>query len=66
MSLAIRTLKVGILLISSELIEVMNVSDRILVMHEGQITGEFSYAEADEERIMACATGRAQVALSLN
>lgn len=50
---------VAIILISSELIEVMNVSDRILVMHEGQITGEFSYGEASEEQIMACATGQA-------
>jgi ABC-type sugar transport system ATPase subunit len=38
----------------------MNVSDRILVMHEGRITGEFSYGEASEEQIMACATGQAK------
>lgn len=50
---------VAILLVSSELIEVMSVSDRILVMHEGRITGEFSYGEATEEQIMACATGQA-------
>lgn len=50
---------VAILLVSSELVEVMSVSDRILVMHEGQITGEFSYGKATEEQIMACATGQA-------
>ena len=55
---------VGIILISSELIEVMSVSDRILVMHERQITGEFSYDEATEERIMACATGQTTITSS--
>jgi len=50
---------VAILLVSSELIEIMSVSDRILVMHEGEITGEFLHDEATEERIMACATGQA-------
>ena len=49
---------VGIILVSSELVEVMNVSDRILVMHEGHITGEFLYGQATEEQIMACATGQ--------
>lgn len=49
---------VGILIVSSELIEVMSVSDRILVMHEGRITGEFDRDEATEEAIMACATGQ--------
>ncbi len=46
------------LLISSELPEVLGMSDRILVMHEGEITGEFSRAEATQEAIMASATGR--------
>ncbi|MER2105673.1 MAG: xylose ABC transporter ATP-binding protein [Solibacillus sp.] len=48
---------VGIVLISSELPEVLGMSDRILVMCEGQITGEFSRAEATQEKIMVCATG---------
>ena len=48
---------VGILMISSELPEVLGVSDRILVMHEGRITGEFSRDEATQDAIMACATG---------
>jgi ABC-type sugar transport system ATPase subunit len=48
---------VGILMISSELPEVLGMSDRILVMHEGRITGEFSRDEATQERIMLAATG---------
>ncbi|MBY6277198.1 ATP-binding cassette domain-containing protein, partial [Symbiobacterium thermophilum] len=48
----------GIILVSSELPEVMGLSDRILVVHEGEITAEFSRAEFDQERIMQAATGR--------
>jgi ribose/xylose/arabinose/galactoside ABC-type transport system permease subunit/ABC-type multidrug transport system ATPase subunit len=47
----------AILMISSELPEVLGMSDRILVMREGRITGEFSRAEATPEGIMAAATG---------
>ncbi|KIL40523.1 D-ribose transporter ATP-binding protein [Gordoniibacillus kamchatkensis] len=49
---------VAIIMISSELPEVLGMSDRILVMHEGRITGEFARAEASQENIMLCATGR--------
>jgi ribose transport system ATP-binding protein len=48
---------VGILMISSDLPEVLGVSDRILVMHEGTIAGEFSRQEASPDKIMLCATG---------
>ena len=48
---------VGILMISSELPEVMGMSDRVLVMHEGRITGEFTREEATQESIMLAATG---------
>lgn len=48
----------AILLVSSELPEVMGMSDRILVMYEGKITGELSREEYTEERIMEYATGR--------
>ncbi len=48
---------VGILMISSELPEILGVSDRILVMHEGRITGEFSREQATQELIMQAATG---------
>jgi rhamnose transport system ATP-binding protein len=48
----------GILLISSELPEVLAMADRVLVMHEGRITGEFGRDEADQEKIMHAATGQ--------
>ncbi len=47
----------AIVLVSSELPEVLGLSDRILVLHEGRITGEFQREEATAERVMACATG---------
>jgi len=50
---------VAILMISSELPEILGMSDRILVMREGHITGEFGRAEATQEKIMASATGDA-------
>jgi len=48
---------VSVLMISSELPEVLGMCDRILVMHEGQLAGELSRAEATQERIMHLATG---------
>ncbi|NNJ11470.1 sugar ABC transporter ATP-binding protein [Chloroflexales bacterium ZM16-3] len=48
---------IAILMISSELPEILGMSDRILVMREGQISGRFSRAEATQERLMAAATG---------
>ncbi len=48
---------VGILMISSELPEVLAMSDRILVMHEGRLMGEFSREDATEEKVMTVATG---------
>ncbi len=51
---------VCIIMISSDLPEVLGLSDRIMVMHEGTITGEFTREEATQEAIMACATGQAQ------
>ncbi|HLE63051.1 MAG TPA: sugar ABC transporter ATP-binding protein [Pyrinomonadaceae bacterium] len=48
---------VAIIMISSEMLEVLGMSDRILVMRGGQITGEFSADEATQERILQCALG---------
>lgn len=48
---------VAIIMISSELPEVLGMSDRILVMREGRFTGEFLYHQADQEKIMKAATG---------
>jgi rhamnose transport system ATP-binding protein len=47
---------VAILMISSELPEILGMSDRVLVMREGHITGEYTRAEATQEKIMASAT----------
>ena len=47
----------AILLISSELEEVLSMTDRILVMREGRISGEFSRDEATQEKVMTAATG---------
>ncbi len=51
---------VGILIASSELPELIGQCDRILVMHEGRITGHFRRDEAAEEPILACAMGQAE------
>jgi ribose transport system ATP-binding protein len=48
---------VGILMISSELPEILGVCDRILVMRGGRVVGEFNRAEATQDAIMTLATG---------
>jgi rhamnose transport system ATP-binding protein len=48
----------AILLISSELPEVLAMADRIVVLHEGRVTGRFERGEADQERVMRAATGQ--------
>jgi len=47
----------GIIMISSDLPEVLAMSDRILVLHEGRLTAEIPRARATEERVMFAATG---------
>ncbi len=47
----------AVIMISSELPEVLGMSDRILVMHQGRIAGELAREEATQERIMHLATG---------
>ena len=49
----------AIVLVSSELPEVLGLSDRVLVLHEGRIMGEFKREEATAEAVMAAATGHA-------
>jgi ribose transport system ATP-binding protein len=46
-----------VIIISSELPEILGMSDRILVMNEGEITGDFLREEANQEIIMKAATG---------
>jgi ribose transport system ATP-binding protein len=48
---------VAIIMISSEMLEVLGMSDRILVMRGGRITGEFNTDEATQEKILQCALG---------
>ena len=48
---------VAVVLISSDLPEVLGMSDRILVMAEGRVAGELARGEATQEKIMACVTG---------
>ncbi|MEO8073028.1 MAG: xylose ABC transporter ATP-binding protein [Acidobacteriota bacterium] len=51
----------AIVMVSSELPEVLGLSDRILVLHEGRLTGEFSKTEATPEKVMVAATGESKV-----
>ncbi|MFU2194590.1 sugar ABC transporter ATP-binding protein [Streptococcus pluranimalium] len=48
---------VPIIMVSSDLPEILGVSDRIIVMHEGRISGELSQSEANQELVMQLATG---------
>jgi ribose transport system ATP-binding protein len=52
---------VAILFVSSEMEEIRGMSDRVLVMHEGRITGELARSELSEEAIMQLATGKEKV-----
>ncbi|MBE5935607.1 MAG: sugar ABC transporter ATP-binding protein [Lachnospiraceae bacterium] len=48
---------VAVILVSSELPEVLGMSDRIVVVHEGKITGVVEASDADQAKIMTLATG---------
>lgn len=49
---------VGVIMISSELPEVLGMSDRILIMREGEMVKELERKEATHEKVMYYATGR--------
>ncbi|MGC2238395.1 MAG: ATP-binding cassette domain-containing protein, partial [Pyrinomonadaceae bacterium] len=51
----------AIVMVSSELPEVLGLSDRVLVLHEGRLTGEFTRTEATPEKVMVAATGELKV-----
>ncbi len=53
---------VAILFVSSEMEEILGMADRVLVMHEGRISGELSRDELSEEAVMQLATGRSKAA----
>jgi len=48
---------IGIILISSELPEIIALSHSVVVMHEGKITGIFKKSEVNQDKLMAYATG---------
>ena len=52
----------AIIMISSELPEILGMSDRVLVMHDGRVGGEFARKDATQENIMRAATGQGEVA----
>ena len=54
--------QVAVVMVSSDLMEVLNVSDRILVVYGGGISGELAAADATEESVMRLATGVAKEA----
>jgi len=47
----------AVILVSSELPELIGMSDRILMLHEGRVGGEFARDEATQERLMEAAMG---------
>jgi ABC-type sugar transport system ATPase subunit len=47
----------AVLMISSELPEVLGMADRVLVLHEGRLTAELTRAQADEDSVMRAASG---------
>jgi rhamnose transport system ATP-binding protein len=53
----------AVLMISSELPEVLGMADRVLVMHEGRISADIARADANEERVMSAALGASPQAL---
>ncbi|PMS17106.1 D-xylose ABC transporter ATP-binding protein [Trinickia dabaoshanensis] len=53
----------AVLMISSEMPEVLGMADRVLVMHEGRISAEIDRAHASEQRIMSAALGQADIHL---
>jgi ribose transport system ATP-binding protein len=49
--------RVAIVMVSSELPEILGISDRIVVMCDGRVSGRFERGQADEEALMQCAVG---------
>ena len=47
----------SVIMISSELPEILGMSDRVVIMHEGTVSGELNREEATQEKVMVLATG---------
>ena len=56
----------AVVVISSDLQEVLRLADRVLVMHDGQITGEFTRAEATQEAVLTAALGNPEADNEIN
>ena len=54
----------AVVLVSSELPELIGMSDRILILHEGRVGGQFTRAEATQEKLLAAAMGQSEVQLT--
>jgi ribose transport system ATP-binding protein len=54
--------RAAVVMVSSELPEILGLSDRIVVMRDGRIAGRFARGEASEEALMACAVGAHELA----
>ncbi|MGH7938831.1 MAG: ATP-binding cassette domain-containing protein, partial [Bryobacteraceae bacterium] len=54
----------AVVLVSSELPELLGMSDRIVILHEGRLAGEFARAEATQEKLLAAAMGQREVQLT--
>ncbi|NVZ90328.1 sugar ABC transporter ATP-binding protein [Pseudomonas yamanorum] len=54
-----------VLVLSSDLPELLGICDRILVLHRGEIAGEFQAGEADSDQLLACATGAVHATASV-
>ena len=54
---------IAVILISSELPEILGMSDRVVVMHEGDVTAVFNRKEMNQEQIMRAALGETKEAL---
>ncbi len=50
----------GVIMVSSEMEEIIGLSDRVMVMHEGKETGILDRADINEQNIMHLATGGSQ------
>jgi ABC-type sugar transport system ATPase subunit len=48
----------AVVMVSSELPEVLGLCDTILVLHKGKVTGRFTHENASAEEVMSCATGQ--------